>query len=95
MTRLSQIEGLRVRDSDGRRLGRVWDLRTVPRDAAGADTSGRAVAALLVGRRGLLERLGFKREAPQRIACEDVIEVGADAVIVRPRVAPMPRGRPT
>ena len=81
MTNLSQLEGRRLRDGEGRLLGHVWDLRTAPRgDQEGAD---RAVAWLLVGRRGLLERLGFKREAPRRVACADVVDIDADEIVVR------------
>ena len=83
MTRLSELEGRRVRDADGRHLGRVWDLRTLARDEEAAPAQSRTVAWLLVGRRGLLERLGFKREAPTRIACADVLAVRPREVIVR------------
>jgi hypothetical protein len=82
MTRLSELEGRRLRDATGRELGHLWDLRTTPRDDD-ADDDGRAVAWLLVGRRGLLERLGFKREAPRRVACEHVRELGRHDVVVR------------
>ena len=90
MTRLSELEGRLVRDEDGRRLGRVWDLRTLARDDEADPGRARTVAWLLVGRRGLLERLGFKREAPKRIAWADVVAVRPDEVCVR-RGALQPR----
>lgn len=83
MTRLSELEGRLVRDEDGRRLGRVWDLRTLARDDEADPGRARTVAWLLVGRRGLLERLGFKREAPRRVACADVIAFHPHEVVVR------------
>ena len=83
MTRLSELQGRRVDDSQGQGLGHVWDLRTLARDADTADDDGRTIAWLLVGRRGLLERLGFKRTAARRIACAQVQAIGAHAVTVR------------
>lgn len=81
MTNLSRLEGRRVRDHEGRHLGHVWDLRTEPRGAT--EAADRSVDWLLVGRRGLLERLGFKREAPRRVACADVVDIDADEIVVR------------
>jgi hypothetical protein len=83
MARLSALEGRRVRDEDGRQLGHVWDLRTPARDAEPAAGLHRTVAWLLVGRRGLLERLGFKREAANRIAWQDVLAIEPHEIVVR------------
>jgi sporulation protein YlmC with PRC-barrel domain len=82
MTRLSQLDGLRVYGEDGKALGRVWDLRTESR-AAAAEGAHRDLAALVVGRAGLLERMGIKRPGPDRIPCDRIVELGPERVIVR------------
>jgi sporulation protein YlmC with PRC-barrel domain len=67
--RLSDLLGVEVRTESGKRLGRVYDLRgeLTPRTLR--------VTGLVVGRAGILERLGIG--APQdtsRIRTHDVVE---------------------
>ena len=81
-SRLSDIDGLPVLDEHGRRLGRVWDLRTVAREGA-REGASRAVAALAIGRAGLLERLGFKRTGADRVDCAEIESIGARAVTLK------------
>jgi sporulation protein YlmC with PRC-barrel domain len=60
--RASKLLGLEVRDSNGRRLGKVHDVRLV-QDAPGAEGQDRAfrVDAVLVGPTGSATRLGYTR----------------------------------
>jgi sporulation protein YlmC with PRC-barrel domain len=57
VVRLSSLMGAEVVDADGRRVGRVEDLRV--RRAGTAHE----VEALLVGARGLLNRLGVRADS--------------------------------
>ena len=82
--RLSELLGLQVHTESGRSLGRVHDLR--------GELSPRSlrVTGIVVGRLGLLERLGFGAPGHrERLRSDDMIEwadvVRADrrGVIVR------------
>ena len=84
MTRLSDLLGVHVRTESGEHLGRVHDLR--------AELTSRSleVNGLVVGRLGLLERLGIGApESAARIRTQDVVPwsaiVRADrrAIVVR------------
>ena len=80
---LSQIECLLVRDTDGGKLGHLWDLRTEP---GGDESQGRAIASLLTGPAGLMQRLGLKLRSPGKVKCAHVASFRRDAVIIkRPR----------
>ena len=83
--RLSALLGTKVTTASGESLGRVHDVR-----ARWDERSGPVVTGLLVGRLGVLERLGLG--APQRaerlrghdaIPWRDVLEAGPHGVIVR------------
>lgn len=78
--RFSRLVGSRVVDTDGRALGRVFDVHVEERD-------GRLhVAHLLVGRAGLLARLsldaGWRRRG-EDVAWERVVDPG-EPIVVRP-----------
>ncbi len=82
--RLSDLLGLHVRDESGRRLGSVHDLR------GELSVSTLHVTGLVVGKLGVLERLGFGApRSTRRLRSHDVIRwadvVRADrrGVIVR------------
>jgi sporulation protein YlmC with PRC-barrel domain len=67
------LEGLDVRTELGEKIGCLHDLR-VTRD-------GR-VTHLVYGRRGLLERLGFRGEKFDTIPWSQVVEIRARDIIV-------------
>lgn len=86
--RLSELLGLRVRTESGGNLGRVYDVRAelTPRTVK--------VTGLVVGRLGLLERLGLGApKSPARLRTRDVVPwqdvIRADrrGVVVRDGVA--------
>ena len=83
--RLSELLGAEVTTVSGRSLGHVHDVR-----ARWDDPSGPVVTGLVVGKLGVLERLGLG--APDRaerlrshdaVQWRDVLEAGPHAVIVR------------
>ena len=80
-TRLSKLDGLRVVDVRGHALGRVWDVRTEPRQGE-TEGESRIIASVLVGGAALLERMGFKRPGGGRLTWKKVVEITPDHVVV-------------
>jgi len=70
-----------VVDAQGRPLGHVWDIRTQAREGA-QEGESRAIAAVLVGRAALLERMGFKRPGGDRLAWKKVVGVSPNHLVV-------------
>jgi sporulation protein YlmC with PRC-barrel domain len=68
MIRFSDLHGVHVRTESGERLGRVHDLR------AERTTRSLEITGLIVGKLGLLERLGIGApESGARIRTRDVV----------------------
>jgi sporulation protein YlmC with PRC-barrel domain len=83
--RVSELLGTKVATASGRSLGRVHDVR-----AEWTDEGGLVLTGIVVGRLGVLERLGIG--APGRaervrggdlVPWRDVLEAGPHALIVR------------
>lgn len=89
--RYGEMVGKPVRTADGTNLGRIADL------IAEREGDTLCVVALLVGPRGLTQRITFKRDAlfqlapPRRIAWSDVARI-ADAVHLRSSFDPAAHG---
>ncbi|HEX8075170.1 MAG TPA: hypothetical protein VF545_09330 [Thermoleophilaceae bacterium] len=77
--RLSDLEGSEVVTGAGRRRGRVFDVRA-RYESAGAPP---AIESLLLGRGGLLRRLGIRRGSLEEIPIDQVEELGRDRIVVR------------
>jgi sporulation protein YlmC with PRC-barrel domain len=73
--RLAKLEGMRVWHEDGRLLGRVFELRMRARSPQ--------IESLLCGRRGLLERLGWKQQSGFAIPWRQVRRIGRRGITVR------------
>jgi sporulation protein YlmC with PRC-barrel domain len=74
----SDLIGTPVRDSAGRRLGRVFELR------AHWERDGSVVLdELLIGRRGLLRRLRGPGDGARGIPWEAVVELDEERIVVR------------
>jgi sporulation protein YlmC with PRC-barrel domain len=87
--RLSNLQGVPVRTESGRDLGRLHDLRAElrPRSAK--------IIGIVVGRAGLLERLGIgaptsadRIRTRTMIAWRDVVRADRRGVVVRDAAAP-------
>ncbi|MGN6512534.1 MAG: hypothetical protein ACTHKZ_03045, partial [Lysobacteraceae bacterium] len=74
--RLTQVQDLRVVDEDGRRLGRVFEIRSPGAAEKEPTREAREVDCLLCGRLGLFERLGWKQPRPRAIPWDAVVDVG-------------------
>ncbi len=76
MSTACRYQLLRVRTVSGKILGRIYDLRCA-RSATSA-----TVTHLVVGRRGLLERLGFRGERFDALPWSSVREIRDDHIVV-------------
>lgn len=81
--RLAWLEDLPVVTEDGTRLGRVFEIRSPGRAETEPTHADRPVDCLLCGRRGLLERLGWKEHDALAIPWSSVVALDAHAVVVR------------
>ena len=79
------LEGLDVRTEGGEQLGCLHDLR-ITRDGH--------VTHLVYGRRGLLERLGFRGERFDTIPWSQVVAVRAREIVVSDGVNERKRAHP-
>jgi hypothetical protein len=74
----SALVGRKVVDQSGRPLGRIFEARAHP------DRDGSLVIEeLFIGRRALLERLRGPRHEARGVPWDNVVEIGADRVVVR------------
>jgi hypothetical protein len=69
------LQSLRVRTESGRVLGHAFDLRCTPGPQA-------VVTHLVYGRRGLLERLGFRKERCDTIPWSRVVALRPDEIVI-------------
>jgi sporulation protein YlmC with PRC-barrel domain len=83
MRRLSPLGGMRVVAEDGGRLGRVFEIRSPGVAESQPTYTERRVDCLLCGRRGLLERLGWKEPDAHTIPWSAVIAVRDRDILVR------------
>jgi len=82
MIRLSELTGRRVVDGKGHAQGRVVDLRSPGEPETHPRGKPRHVEALLYGRRGLLERLGWVEPKSEEVLWQDVDVIDARTVRV-------------
>lgn len=71
-----ELQGCRVRTADGELLGRAFDLRCVWRGPSLVATH------LVYGRRGLLERLGFRTPRQDTLPWSAVVRVDERVIVV-------------
>jgi hypothetical protein len=77
------MEDMPVVTEDGRRLGRVFEIRSPGRAETEPTYIERPVESLLCGRRGWLERLGWVQRAPRAIPWSAVIGMRDGALLVK------------
>ncbi len=88
MARLTELLGRKVVTRDGRHLGHVWDVRC---EAHHISPASCRLTALLYGRQGLAERLGFRSPDLQRVGWSSVLEVTRHEVVIAQDTEPPPR----
>ena len=85
MKTLSQLKFMRVVTEEGEFLGHVFDFRSPGAKeevSAKQIDAGRAIGDLIYGRKGLLERLGFREPGVQTIPWTAVVKMHDDRLIV-------------
>ena len=83
LDRLARLEDMPVLGEDGRRIGRVFEVRSPGVAEKEPTRDARDVDCLLCGRRGLLERLGWKQVSPRAIPWSAVRAIDDRVVRVR------------
>lgn len=83
MMRLSRFEGMAVVSEAGERLGHVWEIRSPHWSPTEPKHKSRPVDALVCGRKGLLERLGWREATALAIPWRAVIGRRRGALLVR------------
>lgn len=81
--KLSDLEMLEVITEDGRKLGRVFDLRAHGRPTTRGRQEAAAIDGIVYGALGLMERLGVRSAKGKVLPWEQVVAVEADRVVVR------------
>lgn len=81
--RLCQLRAIRVRCEDGSALGHLFELRSPSAAETGPVRSTRDVECLLVGRKGLFERLGWKAADATTVPWSAVIAMDPRGLTVR------------
>ena len=83
MKRLAWIEDTPVVTKDGGKLGRVFEIRSPGVAETEPEHAQRAIDCLLCGRRGLLERLGWKEPDARVVPWSAVVAVRDHEIVVR------------
>jgi sporulation protein YlmC with PRC-barrel domain len=95
--RLSAILRSEVVTESGERLGHAFDVRVGRRSGSAGDRADQQwrVKGIVVGRRGLRERLGFggmgetRAQLSQKmVPWDDVVRIGDGRIVVRERAQP-------
>ena len=85
MRRLCELQDAHVVDAQGRRLGCVFEFRSPGRAETEPVRDEREIRSLLCGRRGLLERLGWKKARPFLVPWSHVQRVDGGEIQVSGR----------
>ena len=84
---LSDFELLEIFTEDGRRLGRVFDLRIHGRPTTRERSDTASIDAIVFGRLGLLERLGLRPATSRTLPWDCVVAIGEGRLVVRSSAA--------
>ena len=82
MEKVTHILASEVMSENGKRLGRVFDLRSEGEPEHGAPANNRVITELLYESHGLLERLGLKRRVAKSIPWRSVRRVEGKTLVV-------------
>jgi hypothetical protein len=85
--KLSDFELLEVVTEDGRRLGRVFDLRVHGRPTTQWKPPEMRIDAVVYGTLGFLERVGVRKASSQTIGWDQVVALRPGKIIVTARPA--------
>jgi sporulation protein YlmC with PRC-barrel domain len=84
MEKISDILLAEVEDENGRKYGRVFELRSDGDPEHGSTSKTRAISSLLCGSSGWLQELGFRPSKISTIQWDEIVEIKKKKVIIRP-----------
>lgn len=82
MEKITDILFCEVESDDGRRLGRLFDVRCAGEPEHGLTNEDRPITELVYGGRGLLEMLGFKQTDLKTMPWSSVKEIKPGKIII-------------
>ena len=93
--RLTLLEGLEVVQEDGRKLGRLMDLRSRAKLGRIERGEHREAEALLIGVSGWLEEMGLRQGGAREVPVKAIVAIESGKIIVRasPPASREPRKR--
>jgi hypothetical protein len=84
MEKITDILLAEVEDADGRKYGRVFELRSDGDPEHGITSKHREITAFLCGTSGFLEELGFRPRSVSTIQWSEVVSIEKNKIIIRP-----------
>lgn len=75
---LSELIGLMVKNEEGKKLGRIFDI-----NAKQKNSSTLSIEGIECGERGLLQRIGLTRSHPKIIPWKDIKHISLRQVLVK------------
>lgn len=84
MEKITDILLAEVEDENGRKYGRVFELRSDGDPEHGVTSEDRVITSLLCGTSGWLEELGFRPRSVSTIQWSEVVRFKKKKIIIRP-----------
>ena len=84
MEKITDILLAEVEDENGKKYGRVFELRSDGDPEHGITNRDRRINALLCGSSGMLEELGFRPRNISTIQWDEIVEIKKNKIIIRP-----------
>ena len=82
MEKITDILFAEIETEDGKKLGRVFDIRSAGEPEHGFSHDERDASVLLYGTRGLLEMLGFKETELDGVSWDDIIKIEDRKIVI-------------
>ena len=84
MEKISDILLTEVEDQNGKKYGRVFELRSEGDPEHGITSKERSIGSLLCGKTGWLQELGFRPTNVSTVHWDEIVEVKKNKIIIRP-----------
>jgi len=84
MEKISDILLTEVEDQNGKKYGRVFELRSDGDPEHGIISKNRRIDSLLCGRSGWLQELGFRSTNVSTVQWDEVVEIKKNKIIIQP-----------
>jgi len=85
MEKITDILFAEVETENGKKLGRVFDIRSAGEPEHGFSHDARDASVLLYGTRGLLEMLGFKETDLDGVSWDDIVKIENRKIVIATR----------